>query len=93
MVNPKLKCHPNVQSRNVIFLLAQDTEFATALFCLQGILAEVEAAPGVDRKDQVLASAWLPRARQLAAATSLRLLFLVAVLVSGKWCRPGADED
>src|SRR5215218_194701 len=48
-VNPKLKCHPNAQSRNVTFLLAQDTEFATALFCLQRVLAEVEAAPGIRR--------------------------------------------
>src|SRR5215211_698466 len=26
-VNPKLKCHPNAQSTNVTFLLAQNTEF------------------------------------------------------------------
>jgi hypothetical protein len=28
-VNPKLKCHPNAQSRNVTFLLAQNTEVTT----------------------------------------------------------------
>src|SRR6185436_18888230 len=48
-VNPKLKCHPNAQSRNVTFLLAQNTEFATALFGLQRVLAEVETAPGSRR--------------------------------------------
>src|ERR1051326_4657535 len=44
-VNPKLKCHPNAQSRNVTFLLGQDTEFTATLFCLQRVLAEVKAAP------------------------------------------------
>ena len=71
-VNPKLKCHPNVQSRNVTFLLAQNTEFATALARLDRVLAEVELAPGM---------------RQWHRATLLlRLPFLLAVLVLDRSC-------
>jgi hypothetical protein len=31
-VNPKLKCHPNAQSRNVTFLLTQNAEFTATFF-------------------------------------------------------------
>src|SRR5215213_11377376 len=46
-VNPKLKCHPNAQSRNVTFLLAQDTEFTTTLPGQHRVLRKVEQSPGM----------------------------------------------
>src|SRR5829696_1004780 len=49
-VNPKLKCHPIAQSRNVTFLLTQDTEFATALARLDRVVAEVELTPGMRQR-------------------------------------------
>src|SRR5690348_1967224 len=97
-VNPKLKCHPNAQSRNVTFLLAQDTEFTTPLSCLHRVLGEVEATPGMRPRHRTTLLLRPGRVRgrrlkQLRLDHLSLLLFLFTVDAVRQWSLLILDRD
>src|SRR5215213_4031033 len=98
-VNPKLKCHPNAQSRNVTFLLAQDTEFTTTLPGQHRVLRKVEQSPGMRHRYR---STFLLRPGGRARGRRLKqlrfnylslLLFLFAVNGVRQWPLLIFDRD